>query len=765
MKTRINAILAALLIAFASTVSCSKTDPGVDPGPNPDPGPGPNPDPEITNTFVTIDLAPYETDTEAIVSEEEWQDMRGYLFQDGKLTAVYDKPSDTEQGFGFEIDHNTGNFYVLTRTSSMPEMGALIPQEVSEQTWLSTLVGTQEGQPIRFLSGRTTLSEEGKNNIRMSRGFARFDLRIQTVGKAEITALVWDGCLLQTGLLSDSGIPASEPGTITTRPESPYTEDTAGVAYLYEQQNPDAVLRAEALVHGKPYLLEAKLPEKILRNQIYVVTLTKAEADQDLQLSIEPWEKGEDTNLYPDMTQQIIIDTEHSELPRGAEVTEQGTKLKLTHNEVDFELTLACNNALELMPVETPNLTVETITSSNGKNRFRVRKPLYAPGVAGESVELKFRRKGLENVYPEDHISIELLPNPVQIEGEIVFDVNSYSFDFDRYVDNELARFTIPAEKELLVEFAEGEDAWIQLTPSEESAQTIRILGGWRPNDPKADGRIQEATLIIRNAADGSEQESYRISRRNYGLPVTWLHGVWWCKYNARGNSRDFNDQILSSADPAAQAGKSLLNYLRDCSAQEFYDLWGWAYQGDSGVGMRVVEKDGILVMDGFSTDVSAHINKLPADALAPEGYELPSMEEFNRIFDATETIWMMWSGTHQLRTPWEGHSKISREQRRRNDLTIGSVQASDLIYIGMWSPDFPEHEAIVWYGPAAQWNSDGIKHSDHYNNILFGVYSPTGSGWYMTGKMAGLYMTKNGAGNRDTRILRFKKSPVEYMY
>lgn len=27
------------------------------------------------------------------------------------------------------------------------------------------------------------------------------------------------------------------------------------------------------------------------------------------------------------------------------------------------------------------------------------------------------------------------------------------------------------------------------------------------------------------------------------------------------------------------------------------------------------------------------------------------------------------------------------------------------------------------------------------------------------------LYLTQNGAGNNDTRILRFKKSPVEYIY
>jgi hypothetical protein len=81
-----------------------------------------------------------------------------------------------------------------------------------------------------------------------------------------------------------------------------------------------------------------------------------------------------------------------------------------------------------------------------------------------------------------------------------------------------------------------------------------------------------------------------------------------------------------------------------------------------------------------------------------------------------------------------------------------------------MKSPDFPQFEPVVWYGPAAQWNASGIYHG-HYNNILFTVYEPGGKGWYFNGSMAGLYLTQNGAGNNDTRILRFKKSPVEYIY
>lgn len=217
--------------------------------------------------------------------------------------------------------------------------------------------------------------------------------------------------------------------------------------------------------------------------------------------------------------------------------------------------------------------------------------------------------------------------------------------------------------------------------------------------------------------------------------------------------------------DPAAAAGQSVQEYLMGCSAEEFRALWGWAYQGDSGVGMPVVERDGIPVLEGFATGSTTHINKLPADTLAPDGYELPSMEEFNRLFDATDYVWMMWSGTHKLRNPWEGHADVRRTQTRRNGIAVGSLVLNDLLVVALSSPDFPEHEPLTWYGPGAQWNNAGIVHSNHCNNILFAVHSPEGSGWYINGGMANLYMVRNGAGNNDTRIVRFKKSPVEYVY
>ena len=678
------------------------------------------------------------------------------------MTEGYDAPIPAEDGYTFQLDTDAGPLYVLTGGKEIADLQALCEAALSEQDWLVMTAGLRNGLPQTFFSGSVVLTGDKTADVTLTRNFARLDLAIRSIGSISVERIFLEGVAEQTPLFGTDA--PTRFGSLDIRPEAPYTEDTAGVAFLYPQEEA-ARLRAEVQISGKRYVLEADLPGTIRRNRIYTVTISKESVDQEAQLTVVEWASGGDTGLYPDWSGRITIDSAHSELPAGAILSADGTEITLPHGLTDFRLVVTCNDDLEAISPAGSLLTVETASAygQEERNVFRVRKPLYAPGMPAEQTEIRFRRKGLNNAYPEDRIVVRMSANPVGMTGKMTFDTNSYAFDFGRYIDNELGRFTVPADKKLTVEFAAGEDPWIKITPVE-SSDTFRVLAGWKPNDPTADGRTQQATLVICNT-DGSAREEYTVARRNFGLPVTWLHGVWWCKYNARGNSRAFEDQVLSSADPAAAAGKRVLDYLRDCSPEEFYDLWGWAYQGDSGIGLRVVDNNGSLVMDGFSTGMSAHINKLAPDALAPDGYELPSMEDFNRMFDATDYVWVMWGGTHTLRNPWEGHKTVKREQRRRNDITVGSVQATDLLYTGMSSPDFPEYEPVTWYGPGAQWDANGIKHSNHYNNILFSVYSPEGAGWFFAGPMTALYLQKNGAGNNDTRILRFKKSPVEYIY
>ena len=692
--------------------------------------------------------------------------LAGFHFVDGVLRAVYADAAlrPSAGSWRLEVERLEGRLYVVAWTGSDAPPFVWPSTGMTEEAWLSTAVASSPSGSL-FYSGTAELTPaaaSGNLEVTLRRGMARLELRVEaTEGTVEVRSAVVRNVLLAGWLYEHpSSPPGAERGDVTL---------TEGIAYLHEQ-TPLTETRAivDVTMDGRELRLEAPLPSPLRRNTRYAL-LVRRNA-QGATLTVEPWGDGGTADAFPDRGELLTIDALRSTLPQGATLADGGRTLLLPHGAVEGTLCIAAGEELELLSVEGAyRLRLEPLTgggTAEAMNAFRLSKDLYAPGVEGRDAVVRFRRKGLTHAYPDDSLVLRLLPNPVRLEGPMNFDTDTYEHDFDRYVDNELGLFALPAGSRIALEFDPGEDPWLKLVPGE-GADTWRVVAGWRPNDPTADGRRQAARIVMSGSDGGGTDgsETYTVVRRNYGLPVTWFHGIWWCKYNARGRSTHFADQILSAHDPAAAAGQNLYDYLASCSPDDYRTLWEWAYQGSSGQGLRVAEREGRLVMDGFRTDIPDHINRLPPDALAPDGYELPSMDDFNRIFDATDYVWLMWNGTHTLRQPWDGHSLVRREQRRRTDIEVDGRPAGELIFIAMTSPDFPAHEPIVWYGPGAQWDTGGIEHAGHCNNILFGVHSPAGEGWYMAGGLNAFYLHKNGAGNRDTRVLRFKKSEVEYIY
>ena len=432
--------------------------------------------------------------------------------------------------------------------------------------------------------------------------------------------------------------------------------------------------------------------------------------------------------------------------------------MTLPASALDFELQIDCDNELEWINDPSLPFVVEPVgTTWQDANRFRLRKPLLPPGYPEEEALVRFRRKGLQGVYDEDSLKIVLLANPIQLEGELVFGKDDYLCDFARYVDNELGRMTLPEGYELLARF-QNEDAWIKVEQVSARSNTYRVVGGWRPNDPKADGREQMATLVVRRISDGNETESYQIKRRNYGLPVTKMNGVWWCKYNAIGNSRSFDDQILVPQDPAAKAGKTVLEYLNTCTSDEYMRLWNRsAYIGDTGIGMEAVAEGGAVKLSGWKNP-SVNMGQLDAKALAPDGYEMPAIEYYDRIFNGG---WGMrfdrTDGYYTVQSPWEGRAHVYTLSGSRTDLFVGDVQLPELFHAEVYNKtNGVKDECVTFYGPGAQWGSGGVNH----NKIVIACYSPENNGWFHAPGLRRQFI-----GKENSRIIRFIKSPVEYIY
>lgn len=728
--------------------------------------------PDSSTTVLKADIASYQANgSNATLPEElEIKDISACLFEKGVLTTVYENFQKEDKQFILKLDKQKGNLYIVANTDHMIDLHQMAADGISEQEWLTTTINTTDGQAANFMSGAVCLDEQTQTPIPLTlkRGVARFDLQIRTDQNVSVQRMVLKNVAQSVYLLPQTEITTPD---ITERQEldinftEAVTTDKPAAAYVYEQKNPDLKIELIMDVDGIPTIKEASLPTIIKRNAVYTLTIRKDQVTADIKLEVKEWENGGDYELAPE-TETLRIDTETSVLPSNVTVNEAKNKIFFPYTATEATLQIACNEELELLPNPDFPFAIEalggTSPETTGKNVFRIRKEKWRPGMEGKEVKVCFRRKGLQQTYPDDYLTVALERNPTNMEGLIRFD-HSSECDFGRYIDNELGVITLPEGKKVEVTYEAGEGNWIKLEAKPDMPNAYRILAGWKPNDPTANGRKQKAKLIISNTADNSDMEEYTIVRRNWGLPVTYQMGTWWCKYNAKGDSKNFADQILSSDDPAAKAGKTLYEYLGACSPEEFFELWKWQYQGKSSMGLQVTDVNGVAKLAGYGPS-SVHINKVDPKELAPDGYEMAAKEDFDRVLKSTTgTIWLMWDGSHK--TAWSGASNIQRRNRRRNDITVGSITMTDIIYIGMYDQAHPEHEPLVWYGSSAQWNDNGIHHG-HYNNMLWAVSSPqTGQGWYFAGAMNAFNPGENGAGSNDSRLLRFKKSPVEYIY
>lgn len=772
--------------AVLAAISCTAADPDR-------PGSG------ETGVWTLQPEVPAFSAPSAAGNGEELTCLDAYVFRDGVLAEVHPGLERSGNGYALTLSALSGRMYVLANARGAVDPESLPADGVAEQAWRDQVVSAENGVSV-YLTGVLDLDDPAlvpasvhTLPVVLTRGVARFDLAVQSDTPLAVNSLVFRGLHREAYLFpqdparTPEGSPVTELAVDFPEPEG---QGKTGVAYVYEQAGGGLSVSVNYTLGGKTFEQEAALPEVLKRNTAYAVVVKQNVFTAEVTVEVLPWDREEDNGMVPDFG-PIRVRAEESVLSEGAVLSEDGRTLVLPHTDADCLLTIDCPEELEWVAVPEAGITVEAVSGADGVagvradgisgvrgtgmadvradrvNRFRIRKEWWRIGVAGRTVPLQFRRKALANVYPDDCITVVLTANPTVLSGMLDY-TGGYAYDFGRYVDNELGVMQLPEGKRVTVEFAEGEDPWIRLDPAEDG--TISIQAGWKPNDPTADGRRQTATLVICNVADGSQREEYTVTRRNWGLPVTRLNGIWWCKYNAMGNSREFGDQILSSADPAVLAGKTLYEYLQTCTPQEYFDLWKWEYQGDSGIGLEVKDFDGVAKLDGFRGDISVHMNTLDPRQLAPDGYEVPSFEDFGRIFETTgDYVWIMWDGSHI--SPWNGGTNIQRRNKRRNDVTVGSIALEDLFFMAMYRggnpADFPEeagYEPLVWYGAGAQWNDSGVKHG-HYNNILFTVYSPERKGWYFNGSMSAFHLAKNGAGTKDTRILRFKKSEVRYIY
>lgn len=688
------------------------------------------------------------------------ENVKYLFFMDGELASVGSvQPAGSELKLPLE---GAGNLYIVANEGD--KINPSVGEGMTEELWQNSSIDLDgSGKPLGFMIGKVAIENDVADySVVMKRGVARFDVTYAFPG-TDVKSITLKGMAGKSYLIEKTplAIPAdADKVDLMVDGEILTGEDQSGILYTYEQINPEATVE---VVMGDGTMHSAKLPEQILRNKVYTLQIGR---DGSLHsIEVGEWNREDDELVSPDRDSYITVNKDLSVLNGKATVFPDARGISISYLSGTFDIAVNCSEELVYVDggnglVEVTHINPEGVNLKE-RNVFRISKKLFAPNAPQKELKLQFRRKGLSEVYDEDCLAVVLEKNDDTLEGMLDFNNEDYGYDFERYIDGTLGTYTVGEGKTLSVDVPQS-NPWIRVVQSAENRNEYVIQAGWKPNDPEADGRVQTAKLIVTDR-NGNKQE-YTIKRRNFGLPVVYAAGIWWCKYNLRGTANDFEDQILASEDPVRDG--SLLDYLKDCSVEELNAVMGDQYQGGNIEGLPLVLSDGKFEYQGFKSGISVNINT-QGKQMAPPGYEMPSQNDFRRLVNSNDTKLGYQEAVYNNNLTGEDSFRLIYNHGNR------SVSVDEIGYGKVGFYDFCEeayindnNRHVVLYGWGHQWEAGTGKISA--DDFIFAVNNGSSTVWMMEGwfvDMRGNWFKTSVQNNVKTRTIRCKKSPVDYIY
>lgn len=675
-------------------------------------------------------------------AEKQIANLQAYLFSGKALVRSFtDLTIGSDSICRIDTDNETGKLYFLANIDS--EVRAGIYEQMPEEEFLQlTARNLSAGNAPQILSGALDLSASSLGaTVHLQRGIARIDLDIVSpsveVSEVTVAQVCQAGYIFpQEEILSVAD--AAQESLVRTF-STPQTSPVSGLFYLYEQKNSQLEVQIKASINGIAQELRTTLPRQIVRNYVYTLRLKGTGAKLEADILTNQWENGDQENGA--LNERISIDLQS--LPEG--VTCEGNQIFISH--IGSHFTLRLNKREEVDIRISPSDAHFQVIPAGDPTTFQVSAERVSPGVHEKWVHLDVYPAGQSDVRI-GRISLIQRANPTELTGAIVFDENQRC-DFNRYIDGELGVFTPQPGKEVRIET--DDMPWLKVYP--EAGNQYRVVAGWKPNDPDADGRKQEGKIIICNT-DGTDAEEFVVSRQYWGLPVVEVNGTWWCKYNLRGNVKRFEDQILLSNDPAA--GRELGNYLSTCTDDEFLYILGDQYQGGNPNGLPLRHDGESFYYEGMQEN-GGNFGTLDPTEMAPDGYQIPDYNNY-RFFTANNNFNLGY-GANAFNNNLGQRLTFEIVERDATFLgaSYGPVNFYDFNYNG---------SHLVLYGLGHQYNTGANAVAKMM--ILFATYGNSGSTWLIEGSAratgTGNWYKYSGQNTTKTRTIRCIKTPVEYM-
>ena len=686
-------------------------------------------------------------------SETNIHTLDAYHFENGILSESFNSLQIDEKGVcRLDIKQKNGMLYFLANDANITSRANLTNNVTTLEEFLQlTATADEMTSKSLLMSGHTELNGENASlSVSLKRTVARIDLE-SAFQDAEVNSITIRDIAL-TGLVNEGGeksVLTNIEKTDLTKDfgEQPFKNKKESLYYLPEQTADGHAVEILMAVNGGWHRLKTTLPP-LKRNTVYTLKVYGNGANLNVEVLTDNWENGNSSESG--LTLKGLVDKENSQLSEGVTVNERGDTVFVPSWNSNFQLTLAAESGAQVSVLgEVEGVTVTPASQSRSLSpvaEFNVSSRQKMPGSKSEYMYLDIYNDQIQT----GRVVLVFTPNPVQMSGLIEFDQNG-ECNFNRYVDGELASLILPEGKTATLKFAEEEAHWMKLAP--EGSNTYRLLGGWKPNDPKADGREQAGELIITNE-DGSHPETYTIRRLNWGLPVVNINGTWWCKYNLRGNVKNFNDQILINSDPAKDS--SLADYLTSCSDNEFLHILGDQYQAGNPNGLKLTHNGASFYYEGYKSQTD-NFGTLAPTVMAPDGYQIPDFDDY-RFFTGSTNFNLGYFNP--------GAFNNGLGQRLNFKVVERNATFQGLQYGPITFYDF-EYESNHWTlcGLGHQWDAANISKM----MILLATYGNGGSTWMIEG-----YSNSEGRGNwfkytgnnaQKTRTIRCIKTPVEYIY
>lgn len=680
--------------------------------------------------------------TTELPTEKQISNLQAYLFSGKALVRSFtDLSVGSDSICRIDADNETGKLYFLANTTS--DVREQIYEQMPEEEILRLTIQNQAtGNAPQIMSGTMDLAPSTMGTtVHLQRGIARIDLEIASksvvVNEVTITHVYQAGYLLPQDDIQ--AVPDAQQESLVRTFDAAQTSNVPGLFYLYEQQNSQLAVKAKVTINGVTQILQTSLPQRIVRNFVYTLRIKGTGAKLEAEILTNQWEAGDQEEGA--VNDRVSVDLQS--LP--ANVTCEGNRIYISHVGNNFSFRLHKQEAVNVQ-ISSSDSHFQ-VTPMADPASFQVVAHHLSPGVSEKWVHLDVYPAGQPDVRI-GRISLIQKSNPTALTGVLSFD-EDWRCDFNRYIDGELGVFTPQPGKEIRVET--NDIPWLKVYP--EAGNQYRVVAGWKPNDPDADGRKQEGKIIICNT-DGTEAEEYFVSRQYWGLPVVEVNGTWWCKYNLRGNVKRFEDQILLSNDPAA--GRELGDYLSSCTDDEFLHVLGDQYQGGNPNGLPFRYDGSNFYFEGMQAS-AGNFGTLDPTAMAPDGFEIPDYDDY-RFFTASNNFNL-------------GYGSDAFNNKLGQRLTFDIVERDASFLGGSYGPvnfyDFNYNGAhLVLCGLGHQYSTDTA--SVARMMILFATYGNSGSTWLIEGSSqatgTGNWYKYTGQNSTKTRTIRCVKTPVEYM-